>query len=166
MPHKRNPVLSENITGLTRVIRAGVIPAMENQTLWHERDISHSSVERTTLPDSLMVCDFAMKRLSDVMEKLIIYPERMKHNVDALGGLIYSQKILLALINNGLSREDAYKIVQENAMTVWESGCEISFLDQLKSDDRVKIDNIESLFNPADYLHHINELIDNAIKSA
>jgi len=164
MPHKRNPVLSENITGLTRVIRAGVIPAMENQTLWHERDISHSSVERTTLPDSLMVCDFAMKRLSDVMEKLIIYPDRMKHNVDALGGLIYSQKILLALINNGLSREDAYKIVQENAMTVWESGCEISFLDQLKSDNRVKIDNIESLFNPADYLNNIDELIDNAIK--
>lgn len=166
MPHKRNPVLSENITGLTRVIRAGVIPAMENQTLWHERDISHSSVERTTLPDSLMVCDFAMKRLSDVMEKLIVYPERMKHNVDALGGLIYSQKILLALINTGLSREDAYKIVQENAMTVWDSGCEISFLDQLKSDDRVKIDNIESLFNPADYLNNIDELIDNAIKSA
>ncbi len=164
MPHKRNPVLSENLTGLARVIRAGVIPAMENQTLWHERDISHSSVERTILPDSIMACDFALERLADVMDKLIVYPDRMRDNVDALGGLIYSQKVLLALIESGMSREEAYKIVQDNAMVVWETGCEIPFIDQLKSDDRIGDIDLEPLFNPAGYLDNINELIDNAIK--
>lgn len=166
MPHKRNPVLSENLTGLARVIRAGVIPAMENQTLWHERDISHSSVERTILPDSIMACDFALERLTGVMDKLIVYPNRMRDNVDALGGLIYSQKVMLALIENGISREEAYKIVQDNAMIVWDGGGSVSFLDQLKSDSRVKDIDLETLFNADDYLDNIPELIDNAIKSS
>lgn len=164
MPHKRNPVLTENLTGLARVIRAGVIPAMENQTLWHERDISHSSVERTTLPDSIMACDFALERLAGVMEKLVVYPDRMRDNIDALGGLIYSQKVLLALIDGGLSREDAYKIVQDNAMAVWDSGCKTPFLDQLKSDNRTHNIDLAPLFNPQDYLDNIGELIDKVIK--
>ncbi len=164
MPHKRNPVLTENLTGLARIIRSGVIPAMENQTLWHERDISHSSVERTTLPDSIMACDFALDRLAGVIDKLIVYPDRMRDNVDALGGLIYSQKVLLALIENGLNREDAYKIVQENAMAVWDSGCKTSFLDQLQSDPRMNDIDLEPLFNPQDYLDNVSELIDSAIK--
>lgn len=168
MPHKRNPVLSENLTGLARVIRAGVIPAMENQTLWHERDISHSSVERTTLPDSLMACDFALERMSGVINNLIVYPNRMKDNIDTLGGLIYSQKVLLKLIENGLTREDAYKIVQENAMKVWDGGCKDSFLETLKSDTRVSAiidaDTLVGLFNPKDYLDNIGEVIDKVIK--
>lgn len=164
MPHKRNPVLTENLSGLARVIRAGVIPAMENQTLWHERDISHSSVERTTLPDSIMACDFALERLTGVTDKLIVYPARMRENIDTLGGLIYSQKVLLALIESGLSREDSYKIVQENAMAVWDSGCKTSFLDQLKSDERINDIDLANLLKPSNYLDNIDELIDNAIK--
>lgn len=168
MPHKRNPVLTENLTGLARIIRAGVIPAMENMTLWHERDISHSSVDRTTLPDSIMACDFALDRLAGVMDKLIVYPTRMLENVDTLGGLIYSQKVLLALIEGGLSREDSYKIVQENAMIVWNSGCKTSFLSQLESDkrvmDKITVDDLKALFNPQDYLDNIGVLIDNALK--
>jgi adenylosuccinate lyase len=170
MPHKRNPVLSENLSGLSRIIRAGVIPAMENMTLWHERDISHSSVDRTTLPDSIMACDFALSRLADVMDKLIVYPTRMRENMDTLCGLIYSQKILLALTQAGLSREDAYKLVQENAMAIWDGGCKDSFLDLIQSDDRitqyVSANALASLFNPQDYLMHIGEIIDNALKSS
>ncbi len=168
MPHKRNPVLSENLSGLARIIRAGVIPALENMTLWHERDISHSSVERTTLPDSIMACDFALERLASVMDKLVVYPDQMKANIDALGGLIYSQKVLLALIDKGLSREDAYKIVQDNAMSVWDGGCKDHFIDVLQKDQRVSdllsVEDLTALFNPQDYLTHCGELIDNAIK--
>ena len=170
MPHKRNPVLTENLTGLARVIRAGVIPAMENITLWHERDISHSSVERTILPDSIMACDFALDRLAGVIDGLIVYPTRMHENMDALCGLIYSQKALLALTQAGLSREDAYKIVQDNAMAIWDGGCKTPFIDQLKTDPRV-MNNIDeqtltALFNSDDYVHHIDELINNALKSS
>ena len=164
MPHKRNPVLSENLTGLARVIRAGVMPALENITLWHERDISHSSVERTILPDTIMACDFALKRLTEVMDKLIVYPDRMRDNVDALGGLIYSQKVLLALIDSGLSRENAYKIVQENAMAVWDTGCKVKFLDQLKSDRRTTNIDLDPLFDPQDYLDYVAATVDRALK--
>jgi adenylosuccinate lyase len=169
MPHKRNPVLTENLTGLARVIRAAAVPALENITLWHERDISHSSVERTTLPDACMACDFALGRLASVIDKLMVYPDRMAANVDALGGLVYSQKVLLALTQKGLSREDAYKIVQDNAMAVWDSGCTITFKDQLLSDDRLTAhlgkNDLDALFNPQDYLNHISALVDQAIQS-
>ena len=168
MPHKRNPVLSENITGLARVIRGGVIPALENITLWHERDISHSSVERTILTDAIIACDFALDRLAGVVDKLIVYPTRMLENIESLGGLIYSQKVLLALTQAGISREDAYIIVQENAMDIWNNGCKDSFLSKLKSDTRItkniSADDLENLFNPQDYLTHIGDLIDNATK--
>jgi adenylosuccinate lyase len=122
MPHKRNPVLSENLTGLARLVRSSVIPAMENVVLWHERDISHSSVERGIAPDATVHLDFALARLTDVIDGLIVYPKRMKENLDRLGGLIHSQRIMLALTQAGVSREDAYALVQRNAMKVWEKG--------------------------------------------
>lgn len=169
MPHKRNPVLCENLTGLARVIRGAALPALENITLWHERDISHSSVERTTLPDACIAADFALHRMADVIDRLIVYPDRMRENMDALGGLIYSQKILLALTQKGLSREESYKIVQENAMKVWDAQCRSRFIDLLKNDPRIQthLDEqaLSSLFNPQDYLTHIGRLIDNALQS-
>jgi adenylosuccinate lyase len=119
MPHKRNPVLSENLTGLARVVRAAVAPALENVALWHERDISHSSVERVFAPDATVGLDFALARLAGVVEKLRIYPEAMRQNLDRLGGLIHSQRVLLALTQAGMSREDAYRVVQDKAMQVW-----------------------------------------------
>lgn len=119
MPHKRNPVLSENLTGLARVVRAAVIPALENVTLWHERDISHSSVERAIAPDATVTLDFALARLAGMIEKLTIYPEQMAANLDSLGGVVHSGEILLALARAGISREDSYKIVQRNAMATW-----------------------------------------------
>ncbi len=119
MPHKRNPVLSENITGLCRMIRSFAIPAMENVALWHERDISHSSVERFILPDSFITTDFMLHRLSDLLEKLVVYPKNMMKNLNLTGGLVFSQRILLELPKKGVSRENAYKIVQRNAMKVW-----------------------------------------------
>jgi len=168
MPHKRNPVLSENLSGLARVIRAGVIPALENMTLWHERDISHSSVERTTLPDSIMACDFALNRLTGVIDGLVIHSDQMQRNIDTLGGLIYSQKVMLALVNKDLPREDAYKIVQDNAMDVWDNNFERPFLETLLADKRVADlltpDELSVLFNPQDYLTHCGEMIDNALK--
>ncbi|MEM1384589.1 MAG: adenylosuccinate lyase [Pseudomonadota bacterium] len=122
MPHKRNPVLTENLTGLARMVRAYALPAMENVALWHERDISHSSVERMIGPDATVTLDFALARLTGVIDKLVIYPERMQANLDATGGLIHSQRVLLALTQKGVSREDAYRLVQRNAMAVWEGG--------------------------------------------
>ncbi len=121
MPHKRNPVLSENLTGLARVVRAAVVPALENVTLWHERDISHSSVERAIAPDSTVTLDFALMRLAGMMEKLTVYPEQMAANLDSLGGVVHSGEILLALARAGILREDAYRIVQRNAMATWSS---------------------------------------------
>ena len=121
MPHKRNPVLTENLTGLARMVRAYALPAMENVALWHERDISHSSVERMIGPDATITLDFALNRLAGVVEKLVVYPERMAQNMDRLGGLVHSQRILLALTQAGVSREDAYRLVQRNAMKVWDS---------------------------------------------
>ena len=139
MPHKRNPVLTENLTGLARMVRSAVIPALENVALWHERDISHSSVERMIGPDATITLDFALNRLAGVVEKLVVYPEQMQANLDALGGLVHSQQILLALTQKGVSREDAYRLVQKHAMDVWKkfsknhfsSICEFVFHEQI-----------------------------------
>ena len=137
MPHKRNPVLTENLTGLARMVRSAVIPAMENVALWHERDISHSSVERFIGPDATITLDFALARLTQVMDKLVVYPERMRKNLDRMGGLVHSQRVLLALTQAGASREDSYRLVQRHAMKVWESDGALSLLDLLKADEEV-----------------------------
>jgi adenylosuccinate lyase len=137
MPHKRNPVLTENLTGLARVVRSAVTPALENVALWHERDISHSSVERFIGPDATITLDFALARLTGVIDKLLVYPERMRKNMDSMGGLIHSQRVLLALTQAGLSRDDSYRLVQRNAMKVWESDGALSLLDLLKADPEV-----------------------------
>jgi len=136
MPHKRNPVLTENLTGLARLVRSAVTPALENVALWHERDISHSSVERGIAPDATVHLDFALVRLAGVIEKLVVYPENMRRNLDRLGGLIHSQRVLLALTQKGMSREEAYSAVQRNAMPVWRG--EADFLTLLKADPEVK----------------------------
>ena len=135
MPHKRNPILTENLTGLARMVRSAVVPAQENVALWHERDISHSSVERMIGPDATITLDFALNRLAGVIENLLVYPESMQKNLDELGGLIFSQRVLLGLTQAGISREDAYLFVQRNAMKVWEEGAD--FLTALKSDKDV-----------------------------
>ena len=159
MPHKRNPVLTENLTGLARVVRSAVVPAMENVALWHERDISHSSVERFIGPDATITLDFALARLTNVVDKLLVYPERMEKNLNRMGGLIHSQRVLLALTQAGLSREDSYSLVQRNAMKVWESDGQLSLLDLLKKDPEVSAklstEQLESLFN-LDY--HLKEV--------
>jgi adenylosuccinate lyase len=136
MPHKRNPVLSENLVGLARMVRAYVTPALEDVTLWHERDISHSSVERMIGPDATVTLDFALGRLAGVVDKLIVYPENMRKNLDRLGGLVHSQRVLLALTQKGIAREDAYRLVQRNAMKVWDGGGD--FLALLKADKDVR----------------------------
>ena len=147
MPHKRNPVLTENLTGIARIVRAAVVPALENVALWHERDISHSSVERVFAPDATIALDFALHRLAGVVENLLVYPENMQANIDRLGGLVHSQRVMLALTQAGVSREDAYAAVQENAMKVWRG--EGAFLDFLKADERVTLphDQLEALFD-------------------
>jgi len=140
MPHKRNPVLSENLTGLARVVRAAVVPALENVTLWHERDISHSSVERVIAPDATIALDFALARLAGMMQRLVVYPERMRENLESLGGVVYSGDVLLALAKAGISREDAYAIAQRNAMATWEklgTPAGRSFRDNLLADPEV-----------------------------
>lgn len=147
MPHKRNPILTENLTGLARLVRSSVVPAMENVALWHERDISHSSVERGIGPDATVHLDFALHRLAGVVERMNIYPENMQKNMDRLGGLVFSQRVMLALTQAGISREDAYAAVQENAMKVWRG--EGRFIDFLKSDERVTLADadLEALFD-------------------
>ncbi len=151
MPHKRNPVLTENLTGLARMVRSAVVPAMENVALWHERDISHSSVERFIGPDATITLDFALARLTGVVDKLLIYPERMMKNMNRMGGLIHSQRVLLALTQAGESREGAYALVQRNAMKVWEADGALSLLDLLKADPevgaRLSGDQLEALFD-------------------
>jgi adenylosuccinate lyase len=151
MPHKRNPILTENLTGLARMVRAAVTPALENVALWHERDISHSSVERYIGPDATITLDFALTRLTGVMDKLLVYPERMLKNMNRMGGLIHSQRVLLALTQAGASRENAYRLVQRNAMKVWESDGALSLLDLLKGDAEVTAllspDQIEEKFD-------------------
>ena len=158
MPHKRNPVLTENLTGLARLVRGMVVPAMENVALWHERDISHSSVERMIGPDATITLDFALARLTGVVEKLVIYPERMQKNLDLLGGLVHSQRVLLALTQAGTSREDAYRIVQQNAMQVWRG--EGQFLDLLKADEEVTLsdEELEALFNLDYHFKHVDDI--------
>jgi adenylosuccinate lyase len=149
MPHKRNPVLAENLTGLARMVRSAVTPAMENVALWHERDISHSSVERMIGPDATITLDFALARLANVIDKLVVYPETMRKNLDKLGGLIHSQRVLLALTQKGVSREEAYALVQRNAMPVWRG--EGDFLTLLKADKDVRKaltpEELEALFD-------------------
>jgi adenylosuccinate lyase len=141
MPHKRNPILTENLTGLARLVRSAVVPAMENVALWHERDISHSSVERAICPDATVHLDFALRRLAGVIERLVVYPENMARNLDRLGGLVHSQRVLLALTQKGLSREASYAAVQRNAMKVWRG--EGNFLDFLKADPEVTLSDAE-----------------------
>ncbi|MES2753068.1 MAG: adenylosuccinate lyase [Pseudomonadota bacterium] len=143
MPHKRNPVLTENLTGLARMVRGYVTPALENVALWHERDISHSSVERYIGPDATITLDFALARLTGVIDKLLIYPERMARNLHKMGGLVHSQRVLLALTQAGTSREDAYRLVQRSAMKVWESDGALSLLDLLKADPEVTLSDAE-----------------------
>ena len=160
MPHKRNPVLTENLTGLARLVRSAVTPAMENVALWHERDISHSSVERGIGPDATVHLDFALKRLSGVIDKLVVYPESMKRNLDRLGGLVHSQRVLLALTQKGMSREDSYAAVQRNAMPVWRG--EGQFLDLLKADVEISklmtTTEIESLFDLGYHTKHVDTI--------
>jgi adenylosuccinate lyase len=160
MPHKRNPVLTENLTGLARLVRSATIPAMENVALWHERDISHSSVERGIGPDATVHLDFALRRLAGVIDKLVVYPENMQKNLDKLGGLVHSQRVLLALTQNGVSREDAYRLVQRNAMPVWRG--EGNFLELLKADEDVKKAltdaDLEALFDMSYHTKHVDTI--------
>ena len=162
MPHKRNPVLTENLTGIARIVRAAVTPALENVALWHERDISHSSVERVFAPDATIALDFALHRISGVIENLLIYPETMQANLDQLGGLVHSQQVLLALTQKGASREDAYKMVQRNAMQIWADGG--SYLDKLKADGDVatflSYDDLEALFDLDQHFQHVDTIFE------
>ena len=162
MPHKRNPVLTENLTGLARIVRAAVVPAQENVALWHERDISHSSVERMIGPDATVTLDFALHRMAMVIENLLVYPDRMQANLDALGGLVHSQQVLLALTQKGVSREDAYRLVQRNAMMVWSEGG--SYLDKLKADDEIapalSHADLEALFDLDQHFQHVDTIFD------
>jgi adenylosuccinate lyase len=164
MPHKRNPVLTENLTGLARLVRAAVTPAMENVALWHERDISHSSVERGIGPDATITLDFALARLTGVIDKLLVYPARMQKNLDRMGGLVHSQRVLLALTQAGVSREDAYRLVQRNAMKVWESDGELSLLELLKADPEVtaalSTAEIEDKFDLGYHFKHVDTIFD------
>jgi adenylosuccinate lyase len=162
MPHKRNPVLTENLTGLARMVRSAVVPALENVALWHERDISHSSVERFIGPDATVTLDFALARLTGVVDKLLVYPERMAKNLDRMGGLVHSQRVLLALTQAGITREDAYALVQRNAMKVWESDGELSLLELLKADAEVTAaipaDQLEDSFDLGYHLKHVDTI--------
>ncbi len=164
MPHKRNPVLTENLTGLARMVRGYVTPALENVALWHERDISHSSVERYIAPDATVTLDFALARLTGVVDKLLVYPERMQKNLDRMGGLVHSQRVLLALTQAGASREDSYRLVQKSAMKVWESDGALSLLDLLKADPEVTAllppDRLEESFDLAYHLKHVDTIFE------
>ena len=164
MPHKRNPVLTENLTGLARMVRGYVTPALENVALWHERDISHSSVERFIGPDATITLDFALARLTSVIDKLVVYPERMQKNLDRMGGLVHSQRVLLALTQAGLSREDSYALVQRNAMKVWESDGQLSLLELLKTDadvsQRLSSEQLDALFDLDYHMKHVDTIFD------
>ncbi|HKP35157.1 MAG TPA: adenylosuccinate lyase [Sphingomicrobium sp.] len=170
MPHKRNPVLTENLTGLARMVRGYVTPALENVALWHERDISHSSVERFIGPDATVTLDFALARLTTVIDKLVVYPERMQKNLDRMGGLVHSQRVLLALTQAGLGREDAYSLVQRNAMKVWESDGALSLLDLLKADPEVSQHlpdgQLDALFDLGYHFKHVDTIFGRVFGSA
>jgi adenylosuccinate lyase len=160
MPHKRNPVSSENLSGLARLIRSYGIAALENIPLWHERDISHSSVERVIVPDSTILIDYMLNRLSSLIENLIVYPENMKANLEKMGGLIYSEAILLLLTQKGLSREEAYGVVQRNAMKVWEKGGDFKTL--LSQDEAIKRlltqEELDAAFDIREHLKHVDNI--------
>ena len=162
MPHKRNPVLTENLTGIARIVRAAVLPALENVALWHERDISHSSVERVFAPDATIGLDFALHRLAGVIENLLIYPKTMQANLDKLGGLVHSQQVLLALTQKGVSREDSYVYVQRNAMKIWAEGG--SYLDKLKADEdvvaKLTSSELDELFDLEQHFCHVDTIFD------
>ena len=162
MPHKRNPVLTENLTGIARIVRAAVVPALENVALWHERDISHSSVERVFAPDATIALDFALHRLAGVVENLLVYPDAMQANLDKLGGLVHSQQVLLALTQKGVSRENAYVYVQRNAMKIWAEGG--SYLDKLKSDEDVSAhltdQELDALFDLDQHFKHVDTIFE------
>ncbi|HEX8225645.1 MAG TPA: adenylosuccinate lyase [Allosphingosinicella sp.] len=164
MPHKRNPVLTENLTGLARMVRGYVNPALENVALWHERDISHSSVERYIGPDATVTLDFALARLTGVIDKLLVYPERMQRNLDLMGGLVHSQRVLLALTQAGASREEAYSLVQRSAMKVWESNGALSLLELLKADPEVSAllpaERLEESFDLGYHLKHVDTIFE------
>jgi adenylosuccinate lyase len=160
MPHKRNPILTENLTGLARLIRSAVVPALEDVALWHERDISHSSVERAIAPDSTVHLDFALRRLASVVERLLVYPENMARNLERTGGLVHSQRVLLALTQKGLSREAAYAAVQRNAMKLWADGGQ--FIDVLKADPEIRPQftdaELAALFDPTWHFAHVDAI--------
>ena len=162
MPHKRNPILTENLTGQARMIRGYAIPALENVALWHERDISHSSVERFIGPDATITLDFALARLTGVVDKLLVYPERMQKNLDKMGGLVHSQRVLLALTQAGITRDNAYRLVQRNAMKVWKSDGQMSLLDLLKADEEVTTalteEQLEEKFNLDYHFKHVDTI--------
>ncbi|MBJ7441889.1 MAG: adenylosuccinate lyase [Sphingopyxis sp.] len=170
MPHKRNPILTENLTGLARMVRSAVVPALENVALWHERDISHSSVERFIGPDATITLDFALGRLTGVIDKLLIYPERMQKNLDRMGGLVHSQRVLLALTQAGASREDSYHLVQRNAMQVWESDGQLSLLELLKADTdvtaRLSAEQLTELFDLGYHMKHVDTIFDRVFGAA
>jgi adenylosuccinate lyase len=160
MPHKRNPVLSENVTGLARMLRGYALPALENVALWHERDISHSSVERMIGPDATVTLDFALKRMEGIVRKLIVYPANMDKNINQLKGLVHSQRILLALVEKGMSREGAYSAVQRNAMKVWEKGAD--FRTELKADAEVakllSVAELDTFFDMGYHTKHVETI--------
>ncbi len=168
MPHKRNPVLTENLTGLARLVRGFVTPALENVALWHERDISHSSVERMIAPDATVTLDFALDRLAGIVESLVVHETNMRANLDRLGGLIHSQRVLLALTHAGVSREDSYAIVQRHAMKTWDEGAD--FLASLKADAEVTAavpaDDLEALFDVAYHLRHVDTIFERVFGGA
>ena len=170
MPHKRNPILTENLTGLARMVRSAAIPAMENVALWHERDISHSSVERFSGPDATITLDFALGRLTGVVDKLLVYPARMQKNLDRMGGLVHSQRVLLALTQAGASREDSYALVQRNAMKVWESDGQLSLLELLQADAdvtaRLSADQLTELFDLGYHMKHVDTIFDRVFGAA
>lgn len=170
MPHKRNPVLTENLTGLARMVRSATIPAMENVALWHERDISHSSVERFIGPDATITLDFALARLTGVVDKLLVYPARMQKNLDRMGGLVHSQRVLLALTQAGASREESYVLVQRNAMKVWDSDGQLSLLELLKADAdvtaKLSADELTALFDLGYHMKHVDTIFDRVFGAA
>ncbi len=169
MPHKRNPIGSENITGLARVIRATVTPALENVALWHERDISHSSVERNIGPDACVTLNFALNRLAGLVEKLLVYPDTMIENLEKMGGLVFSQRVLLALTQVGISREDAYRIVQRNAMQVWGTKGQTTLLEFMSKDEdvlaKMSAEDLKKIFDYSAYTKHIESIINRALAS-
>jgi len=168
MPHKRNPILSENLTGLARIVRAAVTPALENVALWHERDISHSSVERVFAPDATVALDFALARATGMVDKMVVYPDAMRANMDSLGGLVHSQRVLLALTQAGISREDAYAAVQESAMAIWENGG--SLLNKLRDNPSITASlsdaELENLFDDAYHTKHVDTIFERVFSAS